>query len=129
LRPRRNTELRRARTRRSSRRRRPLKRLLASRPRSSGALANSSVGWQLEPTVSYPIGIVTLALTGDIGTLLAADAHPGVASLPFGFGVGAYAAFALAPTSTIALGCYAGQPDVSVSAGALRFYVNYRWSF
>jgi hypothetical protein len=93
------------------------------------ALANSSVGWQLEPTVSYPIGIVTLALTGDIGSLLAADPHPGVASLPFGFGVGTYAVFALAPTSTIALGCYAGQPDVSISAGALQFYVNYRWSF
>ena len=92
-------------------------------------LANSSIGWQLEPTVSYPIGIVTLALTGDIGTLLAADPHPGVASLPFGFGVGAYAEFALAPTSTIALGCYAGQPDVKISAGTLQFYVNYRWSF
>ena len=93
------------------------------------ALANSSVGWQLEPTVSYPIGIVTLALTGDIGTLLAADPNPGIASLPFGFGVGAYAVFALAPTSTITVGCYTEEPDVNVVASTLQFYLNYRWIF
>jgi hypothetical protein len=93
------------------------------------ALSKSSVGWQLEPTVSYRVGIITLALTGDIGTLLAADPNPGIASLPFGFGVGAYATFALAPTSTIAVGCYAQDPDVGMSAGTVQIYVNYRWIF
>ena len=66
---------------------------------------------------------------GDIGTLLAVDPHPGIASLPFGFGIGAYAVFALAPTSTITIGCYAEEPDVDVVASTLQFYLNYRWIF
>jgi hypothetical protein len=93
------------------------------------AAKNSSLAWQAEPTVSYSIGVVTVALTGAAGTLLARDPNPGASVLPFGFAAGGYASFALAPTSEIRLGGRFLMPDISVSSSTVQVFVSFVWSF
>jgi hypothetical protein len=94
------------------------------------AAANSGIGWQVEPTVSYPMGIVTLALSGDLGNLVAQDPNPSVPALqPFGFAVGPSATFVLAPSSTIRAGARFKVGDVNTSSATVQTFVSFRWVF
>jgi opacity protein-like surface antigen len=93
------------------------------------AAADSGVGWQVEPTVSYGIGIATLGLSGDLGSLIEQDPAPGNAELPFGYAVAAFVSFALAPSSTIKIGGRYEVGDISASSSTLQTFVSYRWAF
>ena len=94
------------------------------------AAANSGIGWQVEPTVSYPMGIVTLALSGDLGNLVAQDPNPSVPALqPFGFAVAPSVTLAFAPSSTIQAGGRFKVGDITKSIATLQTYVSFRWVF
>ncbi len=92
-------------------------------------IANSGFGWQVEPTISYAFGIITLGVMGDLGTLLLLDPNPGVSPLPFGLAAGAFASFALAPTATIKVACRYLMPDISAAVSTLQTSVSFAWAF
>ena len=92
-------------------------------------VANSSFGWQVEPTITYALGIITVGVMGDLGTLLQLDPNPGASPLPFGFAAGAFASFALAPTSAIRVACRYLMPDISAAVSALQTSVSFAWAF
>jgi hypothetical protein len=93
------------------------------------AIPNSSVAWQVEPSVSYPVGDFTFTVLGDFGTLLALDPNPGVPNLPFGIAAGASVAYAPIPTSTIKLGALYKMGDVTVQNATVQIFVDFQWSF
>lgn len=94
------------------------------------AAANSGIGWQVEPTVSYVIGIITVALSGDLGNLVSKDPNAVVSALqPFGFAIAPSVSLALAPSSTIQVGGRFKVGDVSKSIATLQTYVSYGWVF
>lgn len=92
-------------------------------------IANSGFGWQVEPTVTYALGIITIGVMGDLGTLLQLDPNPGVSPLPFGFAAGAFTSFALAPTSAIKVVCRYLMPDIGAEVSALQISVSFAWAF
>jgi hypothetical protein len=94
------------------------------------ALAGSGVGWQVEATVSYPIGIATAALSGDIGSLIAQDPNPAAPSLqPLGCAIGPSVTFAPAASSTIQVGGRFMVGDVDTDISTLQIFVSFRWAF
>jgi hypothetical protein len=94
------------------------------------AAANSGIGWQVEPTVSYPIGIATLALSGDLGNLVAQDPNPSVPALqPFGFAVAPSVTLALSPSSTVQAGARFKVGDITKSIATLQTFASFRWVF
>ena len=94
------------------------------------AAANSGIGWQVEATVSYPMGIVTLTLSGDLGNLVSQDPNPSVPALqPFGIAIAPYVALALAPSSTIQAGTRFKVGDLNTSNATLQTFVSFRWVF
>jgi hypothetical protein len=94
------------------------------------ALADSGVGWQVEATVSYPIGIATVALSGDLGNLVAQDPNPAIPTLqPLGCAIASSVAFALAASSTVQVGGRFKVGDFDVSRSTLEIFVSFRWAF
>lgn len=93
------------------------------------AAPNSSIAWQAEPSISYPLGNFTMTVLGDVGTLLAFDPNPGLASLPFGIGVGVAVAYAPVQASTITLGALYKVPDISATNSILQIFVDFQWYF
>jgi len=94
------------------------------------ALADSGIGWQVETTVSYPIGIVTVALSGDLGNLVAQDPNPVAPSLqPLGYAIAPSVTLALARSSTVQAGARFKIRDVDESISTLQIFVSFRWVF
>lgn len=94
------------------------------------ALTGSGVGWQVEATVSYPIGIATVALSGDLGNLVAQDPNPAAPSLqPLGYAIAPSVSFALAPSSIIQVGGRFKVGDVDTDVSTLQIFVSFRWTF
>lgn len=94
------------------------------------ALADSGVGWQVEATVSYPIGIATVALSGDLGNLVAQDPNPVMPSLqPLGYAIAPSVTLALASSSTLQVGGRFKVGDIDESLSALQIFVSFRWAF
>jgi len=89
----------------------------------------SSVGWQVEPSVGYAFGPVTVSVVGDGGTLLAKDPNPAVGSLPLGYAVGLTASCAPVASSTIQVGARYLVPDSSVQTSTLQTFVDFRWTY
>lgn len=94
------------------------------------ALADSGIGWQVETTVSYPIGIATVALTGDLGNLVAQDPNPVAPSLqPLGYAIGPSVTLALSGSSAVQGGARFKIRDVDESISTLQIFLSFRWVF
>jgi hypothetical protein len=92
-------------------------------------VANSGFGWQVEPTATYKLGLITIGVMGDLGNLLQLDPNPGVSPLPFGFAAGAFASYALAPTAAMKIAVRYLMPDISAAVSALQTSVSFAWAF